>query len=228
MVNRLWALLMGRGLVHPFDEMDSAHSVTHPELLDLLAEDFRSHSFDIRRMLRAIASSKAYQRSSRKPNGVDDPASFAWYLERPLTAEQFSRSLQVALLGSADVPQELSRDLRKAMPEVLPDEAVTGIAEPLFLSNGPTLQSVLQDASHGTSPLAAMASLPTAEAASEALFLATLGRRPVPEEAAAVASFLANGTAATEHTDPHHAVSHERLSEAAWALLTSAEFRFNH
>ena len=80
MVNRLWAMLMGRGLVHPFDEMDSAHETSHPELLAVLADDFQSHGYDIRRTLRAIAASQAYQRSSRKPDGVDDPASFAWHL----------------------------------------------------------------------------------------------------------------------------------------------------
>ena len=191
MVNRLWAMLMGRGLVHPFDEMDSAHETSHPELLAVLADDFQSHGYDIRRTLRAIAASQAYQRSSRKPDGVDDPASFAWHLERPLTAEQFTRSLAVALTGTVEPPKELTAAIRQAIPDVLPDEAVTGIAEPLFLSNGPPLQAALREAAEGSHPLAAMAALPTAEDAAEALFLATLGRQPDPEESAAVAAFLA-------------------------------------
>ena len=202
MVNRLWAMLMGRGLVHPFDEMDSAHETSHPELLAVLADDFQSHGYDIRRTLRAIAASQAYQRSSRKPDGVDDPASFAWHLERPLTAEQFTRSLAVALTGTVEPPKELTAAIRQAIPDVLPDEAVTGIAEPLFLSNGPPLQAALREAAEGSHPLAAMAALPTAEDAAEALFLATLGRQPDPEESAAVAAFLA----------PHPASPHSRLA----------------
>lgn len=223
MVNRLWAMLIGRGLVHPFDEMDSAHEISHPELLKRLADEFCSHGYDIRRTLRAIAASQAYQRSSRQPDGIDDPSSFAWHLERPLTAEQFTRSLAVALTGTVEPPKELTAAIRQAIPDVLPDEAVTGIAEPLFLSNGPPLQAALREAAEGSHPLAAMASLPTAEDAAEALFLATLGRQPDPEESAAVAAFLAQ-----PHSEPSQPVDRERLWQAAWAVVTSAEFRFNH
>ncbi len=46
------------------------HPASHPELLDELAADFRSHHYDIRRTLRAIALSDAYQLDSRKPDGV--------------------------------------------------------------------------------------------------------------------------------------------------------------
>lgn len=226
MANRLWALLMGRGLVHPFDEMDSAHTVAHPELLDLLAEDFEQHGFDIRRTLKAIANTRAYQRSSDKPAGVDDPSSFAWYLERPLTAEQFSRSLQVALTGPRDLPRELTAAIRKAIPDVLPDEVVTGIAEPLFLSNSPVFQGWLHEASEGSHPLAAMAGLPTVQDTAEALFVATLGRQPQPDEELTVVGFLRGGATAAE-TD-QLARDRGRLSYAAWAVVTSAEFRLNH
>jgi hypothetical protein len=40
MVNRVWAMLLGRGLVLPVDLMDSKHPPTHPELLEWLARDF--------------------------------------------------------------------------------------------------------------------------------------------------------------------------------------------
>lgn len=229
MVNRLWAMLMGRGLVHPFDEMDSAHEVAHPHLLDFLTDDFRSHGYDIRRTLRAIAGSRSYQQAARKPEGVDDPATFAWYLERPLTAEQFTRSLQVALLGASDAPpQQLVAAVREAMPDVLPDESVTGIAEPLFLSNGPALQAVIQEACEGPHPLAAMGAMPSALDATDALFLAALGRQPAPDEAATVAAFLtADERVGAARTEPATLVP-SRLAHAAWAIVTSAEFRFNH
>ena len=68
-----------------------------------------------------------------------------------------------------------------------------------------------------------MAALPTAEDVAEALFLATLGRQPDPEESAAVAAFLA-----PPPSEPPQPVSRERLWQAAWAVVTSAEFRFNH
>lgn len=228
MVNRLWAMLMGRGLVHPFDEMDSAHDVAHPQLLDLLTDDFRSHGYDIRRTLRAIAASHAYQRVAKKPEGVDDPATFAWYLERPLTAEQFTRSLQLALVGPGEPSPQLAAAVREAMPDVLPDESVTGIAEPLFLSNGPALQAVIQEACEGPHPLAAMAALPSALDTTEALFLATLGRQPDSDEAAEVAAFLTATERGDEAQSEPAPIQSSRLAHAAWAIVTSAEFRFNH
>ncbi|MGB7346502.1 MAG: DUF1549 domain-containing protein, partial [Pirellulaceae bacterium] len=100
MVNRLWAIMMGRGIVHPFDEMDSVHPPSHPALLDWLAEEFASSDFDIRSVVRSLALSDAYQLSSRRPDGVNDPATFAWFLERPLTGEQLARSIQLVARGS--------------------------------------------------------------------------------------------------------------------------------
>src|SRR5262249_54981025 len=38
--NRLWAHMMGRGLVHPLDMDHSANPASHPELLTLLADEF--------------------------------------------------------------------------------------------------------------------------------------------------------------------------------------------
>ena len=77
LVNRVWALLMGRGIVHPYDEMDSMHEASHPQLLDWLSQDFRKSGYDVRRLVRGIVSSEAYQLNSRRPDGVEDPASFA-------------------------------------------------------------------------------------------------------------------------------------------------------
>ncbi len=226
MVNRLWAMLLGRGLVHPYDEMDSAHDVAYPHLLDLLADDFRRHGYDIRRTLRAIAASRVYQLTAEKPAGTEDPATFAWYLERPLSAEQFTRSLQLSLLGTTDASPQLSAAVREAMPEVLPDQNITGIAEPLFLSNGPVLQAVIQEASEGPHPLASMAAGLSADEAVQALFLATLGRLPESDELTHVARFLQGDGG--ESAAAAGAVDRSRLAHAAWAIVTSAEFRFNH
>ncbi len=41
--NRLWFVMMGRGLVHPLDLHHSDNPPSHPELLDLLASEFVAH-----------------------------------------------------------------------------------------------------------------------------------------------------------------------------------------
>jgi hypothetical protein len=65
MVNRIWALLLGRGLVHPVDLMDSKHPPSHPELLDWLARDFERSGYDVKRLVRTLCNTKAYQLDSR-------------------------------------------------------------------------------------------------------------------------------------------------------------------
>jgi predicted nucleic acid-binding Zn-ribbon protein len=68
--NRLWAHLMGRGLVHPVDLHHSGNPPTHPELLKLLGEQFAAGGFRIRPFLRELALTQAYQRSIDRPGDL--------------------------------------------------------------------------------------------------------------------------------------------------------------
>ena len=67
--NRLWALMMGRGLVSPLDMDHPANPPSHPELLDVLADDIASRKFDIRGFLRELALSDTYQQLERTTGG---------------------------------------------------------------------------------------------------------------------------------------------------------------
>ena len=69
-VNRIWYLMMGRGLVHPLDELHTQNPSSHPKLMELLMREFVAHEFDVKWFVREIALSGSYQRSSRFPNGV--------------------------------------------------------------------------------------------------------------------------------------------------------------
>src|SRR2546422_715767 len=53
-VNRMWSVLLGRGIVHPADEINARNAPSHPELLDWLSRDFAAHQHDIRRLVRGI------------------------------------------------------------------------------------------------------------------------------------------------------------------------------
>ena len=64
-VNRLWFRLMGRGLSHPLSEVHSQNPPSHPKLFDVLAKEFAAKQFDVKWLLREIALSESYQRSSR-------------------------------------------------------------------------------------------------------------------------------------------------------------------
>jgi len=225
MVNRVWAMLLGRGIVHPFDQMDSVHEPSHPELLDWLAEDFRTSDYDTRRLIRGIANSRAYQLDSRRPDGVDDPATFAWYLERPLTAEQLARSMQLGLKSRYENQHPLVGSIREKLPEVMPETVITGIGESLFLSNNPAVNQFISDSNSETDLLPRLADGQSVSAATDSLFITLLGRLPDPDERGEVERFLKAGASSDEQPQT---VPIERLRLAAWTLITSAEFRFNH
>ena len=64
--NRLWAMMMGRGLIHPVDHDHAGNPPSHPELLNRLGQEFAAtQKFDIQWLLREIALSRTYQLSSR-------------------------------------------------------------------------------------------------------------------------------------------------------------------
>lgn len=61
-VNSMWAMLFGRGLVEPLDDLSKPQSV--PGVLDLLANDLVAHQFDLKHLLRVIVATQAFGRAS--------------------------------------------------------------------------------------------------------------------------------------------------------------------
>lgn len=91
-VNRLWHRMAGRGLVHPVDIM--ANEAWSEALLDLLAVDLVENGYDLKRMLRLIATSRIYQ--SQSVHQVEEMTSdmngdfvFRGIDVKRMTAEQF-------------------------------------------------------------------------------------------------------------------------------------------
>ena len=95
-VNRLWRQMLGRGLVHPLDLHHGGNPPTHPEILNLLATEFVAHQFDMKWLLRELALTRTYQRSSMLPSGLEQeprPESYVVAIEKPLSAEQLLWSI---------------------------------------------------------------------------------------------------------------------------------------
>jgi hypothetical protein len=86
-VNRLWKSMMGRGLVEPLDSMDA--EPWSADLLDMLAAEFVEQGYDVRAMLKLIATSKAYQLESDERVPFEKEYVFAGPIPRRLTVEQF-------------------------------------------------------------------------------------------------------------------------------------------
>jgi mono/diheme cytochrome c family protein len=97
-VNRVWFHLLGRGLVDPVDDFRASNPASHPELLDALAKDFAQNGYDLRRLIRTITASRAYQLVA-PPNATnaDDETNYSRGLVRRLTAEQMLDSISKVL-----------------------------------------------------------------------------------------------------------------------------------
>lgn len=154
-VNRLWFVMMGRGLVEPLDLQHADNPPTHPELLTLLASEFAAHEFDIRWFLGELARTKTYQRSSLLPSDVEPSReSYAVAIEKRVSAEQLYWSVGIATgrfeavrrsLRNGAVAAKKSDDELKAIDEATLEELVAKSDE---------LKSTLKDfvANFGNSP----------------------------------------------------------------------------
>jgi len=86
--NRIWAQLMGRGLVEPVDEMD--HASWHPDLLNWLASDLVQHDYNLQHLMEQICTSRTYQ-GQAAASPPPEQADFVFHgpLIKRMSAEQF-------------------------------------------------------------------------------------------------------------------------------------------
>ena len=207
-VNRMWATLIGRGIVHPPDEMTVRNAPSHPELIAWLAQDFGAHQHDIRRVVRGIVLSRAYA-LMRAADAA--PETFAGAIEHPLSAEQIARSWRIAA-GLPPVDDTLRRAVIAAMPDVLTKEYNATFQQAQFLANSPALAEILKPTPGSTAER--VAALPDHASRVQEVFLSVYSRLPDAEETAHADAFL------RERLDNPA----EAVGGLLWALMTSAEF----
>lgn len=226
-VNRLWFVMLGRGIVHPLDLHHADNPPSHPELLDTLAAEFVAHKFDIKFLLREIAISQAYQRSSVLPSVAGKPAAkiapelFLVGLERRLTAEQLLWSIleatgekESAKAGIAALQAKFVKAFANPAREP-EDEFAPSLKAALFVLNDDAVLALLT-AKPGNL-IDRLAKLPDDQIADE-LYLSVLTRPASAEEKAEVAKYLAKNAARKPIA----------LGHLTWALLASTEFCLNH
>lgn len=224
-VNRLWFVMTGRGLVEPLDLHHRGNPPSHPELLDLLAADFVSHGYDVKRTLREIAFTKTYQRASVLPEGVEapKPETFAVALERPLSAEQLLASMRIATGVGKPKDDKADAELKSKFVSAFgnaPKDPETAFAPTLkaalFVLNDETVESWLQPRD---GHLIARLSENAKDAdVVNSLYMHVLSRPPTDEERTAAVAYLKR-----RPTDRSRA-----FGNLTWALLASAEFCLNH
>jgi len=86
--NRVWSWLLGRGVVHPADDLGPEHPPSNPALLACLEKALKDAHYDLKALFRLILNSRTYQ-ASPLPRTVDPrgAALFASYPVRRLDAE---------------------------------------------------------------------------------------------------------------------------------------------
>ena len=235
-VNRVWAMLLGRGLVHPLDLHHADNPPSHQELLDELAAEFVTHKYDLKWLVRGIALSDTYQRSGETSAGLGDAPEDRYLVAilKPLSPEQFAYAAMQATgqtdaertaLGVKGTEAELDA---KLTARLAPFRSILGgkagdagdtfsatLDQTLFLKYGTAVRGLLPPRAGNLT--ARLAALSNPDAVADELFAAVLTRRPTPDERTDVSVALK----AAKDRQP-------ALGELVWALLASAEFRFNH
>jgi hypothetical protein len=236
-VNRVWARLLGLGLVMPLDQMHSQNPPSHPELLDWLVRDTRTHGFDLKRLIAGIVQSEAYARSARWERESERPAAetFAVGMVRPLNPRQLSLSLQIASLHPERLPglqkpddwEQQRQDLENRAQGFadlfpIPEEGFqVGTDEALLFSNSNRFANDFLRNS-GDRLVGHLVGLESSSAVVQQAFLSVLSRLPTAGEHEQVQGYLEQKQ--TDDTTDRA----ETLAQIVWALLASPEFRFNH
>jgi hypothetical protein len=226
--NRLWAYFFSRGLVTPVDQMHSENPPAVPGLLEWLADDLAKHSYDLRRLVAGIVSSRGYQRSSKGSAETAEPELFARAMLRPLSPQQFGASLLLAT-GEEEYEAggELERVLQRrdelqnkagplvAMFDRAGDEFQSSVTEALFMSNNPAVQKLTEPA--GNNLLARLTALGEPGQVVDLAVWAVFSRPVEAEERQLLVEWVRN-----------RPDLRQGCRDLVWALFCSAEFRFNH
>lgn len=236
-VNRVWAQLMGVGIVEPVDDFRASNPPSNGPLLDALAADFVKYGYDLKQLLRTIARSRSYQLSS-KPNETNraDTRNFARFQKRRLGAEVLLDAVS-DVTGTAEKFDGLPTGSRAVQTwnHKLPSEFMDAFGRPnssqecpcerdlkpsvvqaLHLMNSNRLQEKLAEKTSRIHKL--IASEKEVRRLIDEVYLASYSRFPdESERSAALKYFEAKGA------DRQTAVE-----DLAWALINSAEFVFNH
>jgi hypothetical protein len=230
-VNRMWYRFFGQGLVMPLDQMHAENPASHPELLQWLARDMEEHHYDLRRLTRGIVLSRAYARSSRW-DGENAPEAdlFAAARVRPLTPMQLATSLRLATTDPSSFVGAKADELEKRF-EGLENSArgfagliqqpgenfQVGVSEALLFSNNDQIgKEFLADA--GDRLVGRLKQLKDRNELIDTAVRSVLARPASDDDRKLLGEYLSR-----REDRPV-----EACRQLVWALLTSAEFRFNH
>jgi hypothetical protein len=232
--NLVWAQYMGRGIVEPVDDARLSNPPSNPELMEGLAAKLVEYNYDLRKIVRDVCNSAAYQRTTRpnETNELDD-RNFAKATIRRMRAEVMldcitqvtetqdkfrglplgARSVEIADGKTANyfltTFGRADRETICAREQVGPT-----LSQALHMLNGDTVETKIN--SGGVVQKLMKSNMTPREIASD-LFIRCFGRSPTETE--------------LKKLEDHWTVTEEQpkvYTDIFWALLNSKEFMFNH
>ena len=232
--NLIWAQYMGRGIVEPVDDVRLSNPPSNPELLDALATKLVEYNYDLRKVIRDVCNSAAYQRTTRanESNELDD-RNFAKATIRRMRAEVIldcitqvtetkdkfkglplgARSVEIA---DGKTTSYFLTTFGRADRETICAKEQVGptLSQALHMLNGDTVEGKI--AAGGVVQKLMKANMTPREIAGD-LFLRCFGRAPTEVE--------------LRKLEDHWGVTEEQpkvYTDIFWALMNAKEFMFNH
>jgi hypothetical protein len=237
MANRVWADLMGRGLVEPVDDFRATNPATNQPLLDALGKHFSENGFSLAELMKTITASHVYQLDSL-PNdrNIADTRNYSRHYRHRLRAEV----LLDAFVDVSGVPRAFDAmppgtkakqiwthrttslfldtfgrpDPNKDPPcERTKDSAVV---QTLHLMNSEQMFKDIQNDESNAAVMSASDADPSDVA--QQLYRLIYGRNPTVEETALVADVL----------NEANADRRQSIEDLMWAMINTPEFVFQN
>ncbi|MDD5482837.1 MAG: DUF1553 domain-containing protein [Kiritimatiellae bacterium] len=244
-VNRIWAWLLGRGIIHEPDDIRPDNPPSNPELLAFLQSEFTAHNYDMKHICRLILKSSTYQFSSipPKPDVPGAEANFAFYPLRRLDAEVLIDAINkvtgTSELYTSPIPEPFSFIPEDKRAITLPDGSITSPFLELFgrparatgMENervnraSPIQRMHMLNSSHIQRKLEQGPKLKkiiktgrTPREIMENIYLTILSRFPTDDERKIAADYAGAGAVK----------GREAWIDLAWVLINSDEFLYRH
>lgn len=255
-VNRVWAWLLGRGIIHEPDDIRENNPPSNPELLAYLEKEMVAGGYDMKRLYRLILNSSTYQLTSM-PRSAPPQASagFASYPLRRLEAEVLIDAIN-KVTGSSElytspIPEPFTYIPQSQPAVAIPDGSITSPflalfgrsaratgmenerdnkpipAQWLYMLNSVQIQRKLET---GPNLKAIFDSPRKPSDIIEELYLTILSRLPTDDEVRIAEAYGAI-TPPNKFAKPPTSVPTKRREDwidITWSLINSTEFLYRH
>ena len=255
-VNRVWAWLLGRGIIHEPDDIRDDNPPSNPALLACLEREFVAGGYDLKRLYRLILNSNTYHLSSMpRFNTPQAEIHFASYPLRRLDAEVLIDAIN-KVTGTSDLYTSPIPEPFTYIPRDLPAIALAdgSITSPFLALFGRSARATGMENERENKPVPAQwlhmlnsshiqrkleqsprlkpifdSNRKPAEIVEE-LYLTVLSRFPTPEEVKNAEDYAgaAAPSAAGRSAKPAATKKRDDWIDITWSLINSIEFLYRH